>query len=224
MTPPDWLRRLTRKTPANGEPAPPSRPRNRGPGSQPPMRRTGLGLLLIAVGRREGLEDFGNTPDAYLASLAPLIAFALVSCVLAAAAGHVRMAAQVFLMLICSWLAPAVISHPIARVWGRAETWPRYANIVNWSQMLMFLVLSIASAIAKVAVTAGLPQNAVLLAGGLSVLAYAIWFHWFVARGTLQLSRWRTLLLLLAVAIGTNLVVSVPLLSTGSKFPAFVMP
>ena len=103
------------------------------------------------MGRREGLEDFGNTPDAYLASLAPLIAFALVSCVLAAAAGHVRMAAQVFLMLICSWLAPAVISHPIARVWGRAEAWPRYANIVNWSQMLMFLVLSMASAIAKVA-------------------------------------------------------------------------
>ena len=220
----EWWRALIRRTPGGGEVPPSGRPRNRGPGSQPPIRRTGLGLLLIAVGRREGLEDFGNTPDAYLASLAPLIAFALVSCVLGAAAGHVRQAAQVFLMLVCSWLAPAVISHPIARVWARAEAWPRYANIVNWSQILMFLVLSAATAAAKAAVAAGLPPHSVLAAGGIGVVVYAVWFHWFVARGTLNLSRWRTVVLLLAVALGTNAIVSVPLLATGSRLPAFVLP
>ncbi len=220
MGPRDWWRRLARRAPSNGEP-PSRRPRDRGPGSRPPIRRTGMGLLLIAIGRREGLGEFGNTPDAYLASLAPLIAFALVSCVLAAASGAVRMAAQGFLMLLCAWLAPAVISHPLCRVWGRAEFWPRYANILNWAQMLMFLVLSAASAAARAAVTLGLQANAVLLVTGLAVLAYAVWFHWFVARGTLQLSRWRTVALLLAIAIGTNLIITVPLVSTGSKLPAF---
>ena len=219
----DWLRGLAGKASAKRE-NPQGRPRNRGPGSQPPMRRTGLGLLLIAIFRKEGLEDFGNTPDAYLASLAPLIAYALVSCVLSAADGHIENAAQVFLMMVCSWLAPAVISHPIARVWGRGDAWPRYANIVNWSQMLMFLVLSAALAIAKLAVTAGLPQNPVLLFCGIAVVVYAICFHWFVARGTLALSRWRTVALLLSVVIGNYLVVAVPLLSTGAKLPGFVLP
>jgi hypothetical protein len=224
MTPREWLRALTRKTPDGGEPPANRRPRDRGPGSQPPIRRTGLGLLLIAAFRREGLEEFGNSTDAYLASLAPLIAFALVSCVLAAASGAVRMAAQYFLIFVCSWLAPAVISHPLCRRWNSTAYWSRYVNILNWSQMLMFLVLSAASAAAKAAVTEGLEPRPVLLVMVLCVVVYAVSFHWFVARGVLQMSRWRTVLLLVAVAVGTNLIISVPLVSTGSRLPAFTVP
>jgi hypothetical protein len=47
----------------------------------------------------------------------------------------------------------------------------------------------------------------------LSLLAYGFWFHWFVARGALRLSRVRALLLLLATQLGTNLLVLLPLLA-----------
>ena len=191
------------------------RPPDRGPGSRRPIRRAGLGLLYIAIGRREGFEDFGNTPEAYLASLAPLIAFDLVTCVLAAASGAIHAALLMFLMLICSWLAPAVISHPLARIWGKADAWPRYANILNWAQMLMFLVLSLASATAKLALTAGLPANPFVPLILLAVPVYGLWFQWFVARGVLKLNWWRTVLLLLAVIAGSNLLISGPLLVTG---------
>ncbi len=212
-----WWRRLIRRAPK------PDRLPNRGSGSRPPVRRSGMGLLLLAIGRREGLAEFGNTPDAYLASLAPLIAFALVSCVAAAATGAPRMAAQWFFLVLCSWLAPAVISHPLCRRWQATAYWPRYVNILNWAQFLMFLVILAVSAAARAAMAAGLPPSSAVLAVGIAVLVYAVWFHWFVARGTLQLSRWRTVLLLLAVVAGTNLIVSVPLIVTGSKLPAFTV-
>jgi hypothetical protein len=187
-----------------------------------PIRRAGLGLFLIAIGRKEGFEDFGNTPDAYLASLAPLVAFDLVTGVLAAASGAVRMAVLVALMVLCSWLAPAVISHPLCRRWGRAEVWPRYANILNWAQMLGFLVVSLASIVAKLFVGLGVPPALALNVMFLGLVAYAIWFQWFVARNVLALSRWRTVALLLAIVIGTNLLISVPLLASGSSTRALL--
>jgi hypothetical protein len=204
------------------EPGKDGRPPNRGPGSRKPIRRAGLGLIFIAIGRREGFADFGNTTEAYLASLAPLVAFALVSTVLAAASGAVHMALLGFLLLICSWLSPAVISHPLCRRWGKAENWPRYANILNWGQMLMVLVFSLGSAAARAGVALGLPPNAALIGAGGAVLIYAIWFQWFVARGVVQLSRWRTVLLLLAVMAGTNLLLSVPLLASGNSLQEFM--
>jgi small-conductance mechanosensitive channel len=211
---PPWRRK--------SEPGREGRPPDRGPGSGKQTRRAGLGLLLIAIGRREGLQDFGNTTEAYLASLAPLVAFALVSTVLAAAAGQVHVALLGFLLLICSWLAPAVISHPLCRRWGKQDAWPRYANILNWGQMLMFLVFSVGSAAARAAIAAGLPANPTLVVAGGAVLIYAIWFQWFVARGVVQVSRWRTVLLILAVMAGTNLLLSIPLLASGNSLQEFM--
>jgi hypothetical protein len=208
---PPWRKKAGTGGPASRD----RRPDRAGPGGRRPIRRAGLGLLYLAVGRREGFEDFGNTPDAYLASLAPLVAFALVTSVLAAAAGQIHMAILGLLVLLCSWLAPAVISHPLARRWGRLAEWPRYANILNWTQMLMFLVFSAVSACAKAAMSGGLPQRPVLVVAGLLVLGYALWFQWFVARGALQIKRWQTVVLLLCIMIGTNLLISMPLLVSG---------
>jgi hypothetical protein len=198
------------------------RPADRGPGSGRPIRRAGLGLLYLAIGRREGFEDFGNTTDAYLASLAPLVAFALVSSVLAAASGAVHVAVLGFLVLLCSWLGPAVISHPLVRRWGRAGQWPRYANILNWAQMLMFLIFSAASALARVAVAGGVPAKAAVVATLLGVSVYALWFQWFVARGVVGVSRWRTVLLLAATLVGTNMLISVPLVATGNGWQSLM--
>jgi hypothetical protein len=178
------------------------------------MRRAGLGILYLAIGRRQGFDDFGNTVDAYLSSLAPLVAFDLVSNALLAASGKLHVAALVFLVTLCVMLAPAAVSHPICRWWGAAEYWPRYANILNWAQMLMFLVLGIAGVIARLSVEAGAPAVVAEKGLQLGTLCYAVWFQWFVARGVLQMARWRTALLLLAYAAVNILIVAALLLTS----------
>ena len=203
-------------------PSPPNRgpkdrgPKDRGPGSNRPMRRAGLGLLYLAIGRRQGFDDFGNDADAYLASLAPLVAFDLVSNVLLAAAGNVHAAALIFLSTLCVMLAPAVVSHPICRRWGVAGVWPRYANILNWGQMLVFLVLAFASTIARLLIQTGAPPAIVENALRLGTACYVLWFQWFVARGALQLPRWKTFLLLLAMGF-INLLLLGALLLTSAQ-------
>jgi hypothetical protein len=190
------------------------KPPNRGPGSNRPIRRAGLGLLYLAIGRREGFEDFGNTSDAYLASLAPLVAFDLVSNAVLAVSGSVHAAALIFLSTLCVMLAPAVVSHPICRRWGATEHWARYANILNWAQMLVFLLLAVAGAVAKLAVEAGAPLPAVENGLRLVTLCYVLWFQWFIARGALSLSRWRTVLLLLACGFANLLLLAALLLTS----------
>ena len=183
------------------------------------MRRAGFGILLLAIGRREGFDDFANSVDGYLSSLAPLIAFDLVSNALLAASGKFHVAALIFLVTLCVMLAPAAVSHPICRRWGAAEYWPRYVNILNWAQMLMFLVLGVAGVIARVGIGVGAPAMAVEKGLQLATLCYAVWFQWFVARGVLRMARWRSVLLLLAYGLVNLLIVLALLLtSTHIKF------
>jgi hypothetical protein len=193
-------------------------PADRRPGNRPPAHRSGLGLLYLAIGRREGFADFGDTTEAYLASLAPLIAFDLVTAVLAAASGRVHTAILRFLILLCLWLGPAVISHPLCRRWGRAEAWSRYVNILNWAQMLIFVVRAMMTFLAALLVSAGAPAQPVQAVTALAVFGYALWFQWFVARGTIAVSRWRTVLLLLWTIFGTTLMISIPLAATGNSW------
>ena len=54
--------------------------------------------LLIGRGRREGLAEFGSSRDAFLASLAPLLAFPLVGAALMMAGGQSRGAAASLLV------------------------------------------------------------------------------------------------------------------------------
>jgi hypothetical protein len=199
-----------------------SRPADRRPGSRPPVHRSGLGLLYLAIGRREGFADFGDTTEAYLASLAPLIAFDLVNAVLAALAGRVHTAILKFLILLCMWLGPAVISHPLCRRWGRVEAWSRYVNILNWAVMLMYVVNALAIFIAALLISAGAPAPAVQAVMTLAMVAYGLWFQWFVARGTVAVSRWRTVLLLLSTVFGTALMIAVPLAATGASLESLV--
>jgi hypothetical protein len=174
-------------------------------GSREP-RRSGLGLILLAVGRADGFTHFGTDTDAFLASLAPLVAFALVIGGLVALSGHVLLGAELFLLWLTGILAPAVIAHPLCVRWQRHAYWPLYANILNWSKLLFLMVAPIAFGLAASAPAAG----AVM---ALALFAYGFWFHWFVARGALRLSPVRALLLLLATQLGTNLLVLLPLLA-----------
>ena len=171
-----------------------------------PSRRSGFGLLLLAVGRAEGFGHFGTDTDSFLSSLAPLVAFALVSAGLVALTGRVLGAAELFLVSLIGLLAPAVIAHPLCARWQRQAYWPLYANILNWSKLLFLMALPVA-----VGLTEALPDAGAVVA--LALLAYMLWFQWFLARGALRLSRIRALLLLLATQLGTNLLVLLPLLA-----------
>jgi hypothetical protein len=190
-------------------------PAERRPGGRPPIHRSGLGLLYLAIGKREGFAEFGDTTEAYLASLAPLIAFDLVTAVLTAAAGRVHGAILGFLVRLCTWLGPAVIAHPLCRRWGRAEAWSRYANILNWAVMLLFVVQSLVIFLAALAVSAGAPEQPVQAVAALGLFSYMLWFQWFVARGAVAVSRWRTVLLLLSTVFGTGLMIAIPAAVTG---------
>lgn len=63
-----------------------------------PTRSVLRGILLIGRGRREGLAEFGSSRDAFLASLAPLLAFPLVGAALMMAGGQSRGAAASLLV------------------------------------------------------------------------------------------------------------------------------
>jgi hypothetical protein len=173
-------------------------------------RRSGLGLLLLAIGRKRGFGYFGTDTDAYLASLAPLVAFALVVGALLALQSW-RDGATLFLLWICQLLAPAIISHPLCQRWDRMDRWALYANILNWAPFLFFMVLAAVMAVARTAVEAGAPADATVKAAVVAFLAYVVWFQWFVARGALVLSRKRTLVLLAATFLFGVLLVSIQL-------------
>ena len=181
----------------------------------PKRSQSGLGLMLLAAGRKRGFGYFGTTTDAYLASLAPLLAFALVSGAFTVFAGKAQLGATLTLVSIIGLLAPPVVAHPLCRWWARESAWALYANLLNWTQLLMLLAVSVSAALSHLLAALGLPADIATLLATLVLLLYAFWFQWFVARGALRLTRWRTMLLLTATMLGSNLLIGIPLIMTG---------
>jgi hypothetical protein len=180
-------------------------PRTAGEGGNPLA-----GLLLVGRGRRAGIALFGASVNAYLASLAPLIAFPLVGSFLLLASGGGLDAVTDFLEVICALLGPAVLSHLLARYWRREAEWLRFATAFNWCQWLMPVVLLVLLVVLGVALQAGLPRNA---AGATALGAlgmYALWLHWFLARHGLALSAWRAVVMVLWVNLGTLVLLLAP--------------
>jgi hypothetical protein len=76
-----------------------------------PRKGIFLGILRIARGRADGIECFGGTVQAYLSSLAPLLAFPLVGAVLGMFTEGPRRALTGLAMTVCALLTPAVVSY-----------------------------------------------------------------------------------------------------------------
>jgi hypothetical protein len=183
-------------------------------GGRDAVRRSGLGLLLLAAGRKRGLAYFGTDGDAYLASLAPLLALALVSAALTALGGAPRLAASLGLFTICNLLAPPVVAELLCRRWGRADRWALYANVLNWVQFLFMIVGSVALGVARAVGSSSLAVIAVL-----GLFGYVIWMQWFVARNALNISRWRTVQLLGAVMLGSYILIMILAIFGGGLAP-----
>ena len=168
------------------------------------------GILLLARGRPAGLGFFGATPNAFLASLAPLIAFPLVGTGLLLASGQGADAVADFFAVICALLSPAVLSHVLARHWGREAQWLRFATAFNWCQWIMPLVLMVLLTVFGIALQLGLSDRLAGIGALGGVGAYALWLHWFLARHGLALSGWRAAGVVAWVNLGTLLVLIVP--------------
>jgi hypothetical protein len=169
-----------------------------------------IGMLRVARGRGDGVSYFGATPQAFTASLAPLIALPLVSAVLSLATDGVLRALTRFALTLCVLLAPAVISFELARMWGRSELWLRFATAFNWCEWILPLAALPMIVSLSVGISVGMSeQSASFILFGF-LIVYGLWLHWFLARKALHLSGGYAVLMVIVVNIGTALTILAP--------------
>ena len=182
----------------------------RAPGKRPRLNVL-LGISRLARGRADGLAQFGDTRQAFLASLLPLIAFPLLGEVLVAMRGEAPSLTDL-LATLCALLAPPVLSFSLARLWGREALWPRFATAFNWCQWAIPVIAFVLLLAVSLLIALGVPNEA---AGHLWILAlagYGVWLHWFLARRALDLSVFRAVALVVLVNAATVAMVIGPLL------------
>jgi hypothetical protein len=169
------------------------------------------GIARLACGRAEGLAQFGDTRQAFLASLFPLIAFPLLGELLVAMRGDVPSLTDL-LATLCALLAPPVLSFSIARRWGREALWPRFATAFNWCQWAIPAIAFLLLLAVSLLIALGVPNEAAGHLWILSLAGYGVWLHWFLARRALNLSVIRAVVLVVLVNAATVALVVGPLL------------
>ncbi len=162
-----------------------------------------IGAAQLAIGRREGMQQFDDTPQAFLASLAPLVAFPIVGALALLLSGSGVEAITTLLLTVVAQLSPAVLSHAIAARWGRDAEWLRYATAFNWCQWAIPLVMILLMVVFQLTGPAGLPDEAAVGILFAALALYGIWLHWTLARSGLLLGRVRSIVLVVLVNAGT---------------------
>jgi hypothetical protein len=169
-----------------------------------------LGIARLARGRADGLAQFGDTRQAFLASLLPLVAFPVFGEVLVAMRGE-RPALADLLATLCALLAPPVLSFSLARYWGREALWPRFATAFNWCQWAIPVIAFLLLLAMSLLIALGVPNEAAGHVWILGLAGYGVWLHWFLARRALDLSALRAVVLVVAVNAATVAMVVGPL-------------
>jgi hypothetical protein len=169
-----------------------------------------LGVFRLARGRADGIRQFGATREAFLASLAPLIAFPLVGGLLMLLGGGGLTALADLLATLCALVAPPVLSFEVARLWGRQNSWLRFATAFNWCQWVIPVIGTLLLVVLGTLAALGLPRSVASASVVLGLVTYGLWLHWFLARHGLGLSRIRAALLVFGVNFGTVLLVLGP--------------
>jgi hypothetical protein len=175
-----------------------------------PRKSVLVGILRIARGRADGIGCFSSSPQAFLSSLAPLVAFPLVGAALAVFSEGPRRALTGLAMTLCALLTPAVVSYELARVWRRADAWLRFATAFNWCEWVLPAVACLIMVPLSAAINAGMNETtaSLVLVGCLGF--YGLWLHWFLARKALALSGLRAVVLVCFVNLVTAVVVIGP--------------
>ena len=177
-----------------------------------PARRTNiwLGISRLARFHADGLEQFGHTPPAFFNSLAPLLAFPLVSGAMVLIGGAGRDAVINVLVSVIALLAPAVISYYFALAWQREKLWLRYAIAFNWCEAAVTLVAVFLLVVPGTAVVANRTEWIGVLSAVVVLLGYWLVLNGFLVRHGLRVSVPRAILLVVVVNIGTGLLVKGP--------------
>jgi hypothetical protein len=116
------------------------------------------------------------------------------------------------LAIVCALLVPPVVSHALARFWGRDTWWLRFAIAYNYSRIAVVGIYAALLMVAAVMLGLRMPRMAVSGIIQSAMLAYTLWFDWFLLRAGLQVSAMRAALGVLALNIATFLLVFGPLL------------
>lgn len=170
-----------------------------------------IGAFQLALGRAAGIERFGATVAAFMASLAPLIAFPLVGAAalaLTGTGGQVVLA--VLLLTTVAQLTPAVLSHWFAVRWGREAEWLRYATAFNWCQLTIPVAAVVILVGVQIATAGALAQGSGTRVVTLGLASYVLWLNWVLARHGLSLSGPRAAVLVFLVNLGTILLILAP--------------
>jgi hypothetical protein len=175
-----------------------------------PRKNILVGILRIARGRADGIECFGSGPQAFLSSLAPLVAFPLVGGVLALFTEGPRRALTGLAMTLCALLTPAVVSFEMARIWDRSDAWLRFATAFNWCEWILPVLACLVMVPLSVAISVGMSETAASFVLVSCLGCYGLWLHWFLARKALALSRFRAVALVFLVNLGTAAAVMGP--------------
>ena len=175
-----------------------------------PRQNVLVGILRIARGRADGVACFGASPQAFLSSLAPLLAFPLVGTVLAVFSEGPRRALTGLGMTLCALLMPAVLSYELARFWKRSDAWMRFATAFNWCEWILPILACLVMVPFSVAIGAGLDETTASLVLVVCLGCYGLWMQWFLASKALALSAGRAAVFVLLVNLGTFAVVAGP--------------
>jgi len=178
-----------------------------------------LGILRLARGRADGLAQFGDTRQAFLASLFPLVAFPLIGEVFVALRGGMPSLTDL-LATLCALLAPPVLSHALARRWGREAQWPRFATAFNWCQWAIPAIAFLLLLAMSLLIALGMPNEAAGHLWILSLAGYGVWLHWFLARRALDLTVIRAVALVVIVNAATVAMIVGPLLIANMAEPS----
>lgn len=162
------------------------------------------GIVQLARFNGDGLREFGDTPQAFVNSLAPLLAFPLVGTAITLLGGGAHGALANILASFIALLAPPVLSHLLASLWRREALWMRYAVAFNWCEAAVFLtvVLLLVLFAGRFAIDSAI----------WTVPAYIYWavLHGFVAKRALRISLLRAVVLVVFVNFGSFVLMALP--------------
>ena len=166
------------------------------------------GVLQLARFRAEGFGYFQATPQGFVNSLAPLVAVAVVAGFQPLLQGTPYDFMVHILTSAVALLAPPVISHVLARAWGREGAWLRYAVAFNWCQTAIVIV-TVGVVLLTVLSRPSQPVAAMLgVVGG--VVCYWLALCWFMVWRGLGVSGAMAVLGVIAINIGTGILVRGP--------------
>ncbi|MCW8308304.1 hypothetical protein AruPA_14790 [Acidiphilium sp. PA] len=162
------------------------------------------GLFRLARGDGGGIREFGNTTEAFSASIAPLLAFPLVSAVLFGLTGHWLLAVVMLLSRVCGVLLQPVMTELVARYRASRATWLVTSTALNWSIWLLIPLTLIGGIVSTGLVSLGIDGRYAVIGSLCGSFLYLLWVQCLIMRAGLRL----TWLFAVPIVIGMNILIA----------------